>query len=226
MTASASPDPVGGADPAARPADLKDLRHDVEDTAHLAAERGRGLAAAARKQPTPMSSAQRRGRPLGRRHRQVDPRFRSDLRRPPQHPRLLRQRGGRARRPRRLDRAARPRRLLRRGGGLRPALAGDDRGRDLRRGLPARALHQGIGRARVGLRPRLPRLRSRDDRHGKPSPSATPALVLDPGAHRRCAARGERTRRQGDRALPHRDDEHVRSLFVGLGMMVFAAVFA
>ncbi|GJE73992.1 MULTISPECIES: hypothetical protein [Methylorubrum] len=50
MTASASPDPVGGADPAARQADLKDLRHDVEDTAHVAVERGRGLAAAARQQ--------------------------------------------------------------------------------------------------------------------------------------------------------------------------------
>jgi hypothetical protein len=50
MTASASPDPAAGADPAARPADLKDLRHDVEDTAHIAAERGRGLASAARKQ--------------------------------------------------------------------------------------------------------------------------------------------------------------------------------
>ncbi len=54
MTASASPEPVGGADPTARQAnpqgDLKDLRHDVEDTAQLAAERGRGLAAAARKQ--------------------------------------------------------------------------------------------------------------------------------------------------------------------------------
>lgn len=46
---TASPDPIGGTDPAARPADLKDLRHDVEDTAQVAAERGRGFAAAARK---------------------------------------------------------------------------------------------------------------------------------------------------------------------------------
>ncbi|WP_232629308.1 hypothetical protein [Methylobacterium sp. Leaf118] len=46
---TASPDPIGGTDPAARSADLKDLRHDVEDTAHVAAERGRGFAAAARK---------------------------------------------------------------------------------------------------------------------------------------------------------------------------------
>lgn len=47
MTASASPDPAARTDPKA---DLKDLRHDVEDTAHVAAERGKGFAAAARKQ--------------------------------------------------------------------------------------------------------------------------------------------------------------------------------
>lgn len=49
MTASASPDPVGGTKPAETRADLEDLRHDVEDTASLAAERGKGFAAAARK---------------------------------------------------------------------------------------------------------------------------------------------------------------------------------
>ncbi|CAO4164347.1 hypothetical protein [Methylorubrum populi] len=48
MTASASPDPVGHAKPADTRADLEDLRHDVEDTASVAAERGRGFAAAAR----------------------------------------------------------------------------------------------------------------------------------------------------------------------------------
>jgi hypothetical protein len=50
MTSSASPDPVGGARPAETKADLEDLRHDVEDTASLAAERSKGLAAAARQQ--------------------------------------------------------------------------------------------------------------------------------------------------------------------------------
>ncbi|MEH3118421.1 MAG: hypothetical protein PGN25_12745 [Methylorubrum populi] len=49
MTASASPDPVGGPGPAETKADLEDLRHDVEDTASLAAERGKGFAAAARR---------------------------------------------------------------------------------------------------------------------------------------------------------------------------------
>ncbi len=52
MTASASPDPIGGAasgasSPEAK-ADLQDLRHDVEETASVAAERGKGFAAAAR----------------------------------------------------------------------------------------------------------------------------------------------------------------------------------
>ena len=50
MTSSASPDPIGGAKPAETKADLEDLRHDVEDTASLAAERSKGLAAAARQQ--------------------------------------------------------------------------------------------------------------------------------------------------------------------------------
>ena len=50
MTASVSPDPVGGSKPAETKADLEDLRHDVEDTASIAAERGKGFAAAARKQ--------------------------------------------------------------------------------------------------------------------------------------------------------------------------------
>ena len=170
----------------AGPEDWSALKDEVGGIAGAAMERGRTLLGSTLEFGKGSGDelrrpAQGRGRPGRRRSRDLAARRVPRVRRPPEHPRLRRQRRGRPRAARRFDPRTQLQRDLRarRGSGAPPPGLGRDRD-DVRR-LPRGAVHQELGREHSRDGGAAPSRRRPGPRFGA-GPRPRPGAAARPGA--------------------------------------------